>query len=104
MPEPGSGAAELLLGGFLECDLQSDSSTEMLIERIAEVRSGKRPSWHRSGNAYFLDIHPDHALIEETFQPEGSQPATATLTLEQLDEAACQWLTAINHPARRTLS
>jgi hypothetical protein len=95
----GSGRNGEVLAGFIDSDLQgSIISTDMVLDRINDVRAGKLPSWERNGNGYVLKILPDRVVIEDIYAPEHFEKLIV-IELPQLEDAVRKWgeaLTAIS--------
>ena len=85
-----SDPAHNLLNAFLVMDIQRNPQWACeLMDRVAEVKSGKLPMWERTGNAYRLELTDQGALIEDLVDEDA--PAQ-TIALEEFSIAVKAWV------------
>ena len=85
-----SDPAHNMLTAFLVMDIQRNPEWACeLMHRIAEVKSGKLPTWERIGNAYRLELTDQFALIEDLVDED--VPAQ-TIALGEFRTAVKAWV------------
>ena len=82
--------AHELIAAYLAIDIQKSGHwAEELLQKTRDVRSGRIPSWERTGNAYCLRLFPDHVEIEEDY---GEKPGEAVrIPINDFEEAVAAW-------------
>ena len=89
-----SDPAHNMLTAFLVMDIQRNPEWAWeLMDRIAEVKSGKIPMWERTGNAYRLELTDQGALIEDLVDDDAP---VEKITLEEFSAAVEAWLKSID--------
>jgi hypothetical protein len=86
-------AAHDRVAAFLVIDIQrSPTWAQDLLDKITDVKTGKRSSWERIGNAYRLYLSTAGALIEDQVHPNSSPQH---VPLDELEAAVTAWIDAI---------
>lgn len=79
-----------LITAYLVIDIQkSPQWTEELLQKTREVKSGRIPSWERTGNAYCLRLFPDHVEIEEDYAEECAE--AVKISIDDFEAAVAAW-------------
>lgn len=79
-----------LIIAYLTIDIQhSPKWTEELLRQIKAIKSGQISSWERMGNAYCLNLYPDHVDIEDDYAEESR--ALLKISLDDFKMAAMAW-------------
>jgi hypothetical protein len=88
-----SDPAHDMLTAFLVMDIQRNPQWACeLMDRIAEVKSGKVPVWERTGNAYRLELTDQGALIEDLVDEDGP---VQRIIMEEFSAAVEAWVKAL---------
>jgi hypothetical protein len=83
-----------MLFAYLVIDIQHNPEwANELVQRVADVKSGKLPAWERIGNAYRLELVGRCALIEDLVDED--IPAQK-VTLEEFSQAVKAWIEAFS--------
>jgi hypothetical protein len=95
----GSGRRGEILAGFLQSDVQADLATaRAFLDEIAATQRGEKPQSGGVGNAFYVAIAPDGAVIRNAVL-EGSEPER--YSLNELQAALEMWVAAIERAGRR---
>ncbi len=74
---------------FLTIDIQqSPQWTQELIDKIEAIATGKLDRWERNGNAFYLELSPDGAAIEDVV--DETSPIQ-TVSLDEFRAAVLAW-------------
>jgi hypothetical protein len=75
-------------------DIQHNAEwADELVQRLADVKSGKLPFWERIGNAYRLELVGPSALIEDLVDED---TPVQEVTLEEFSRALSAWIEAFS--------
>ena len=86
---PGNPAHDLITA-YLVIDIQkSPQWAEELLQKTREVKSGRIPSWERTGNAYCLRLFPDRVEIEEDYAEESAE--AVEISIDDFEAAVAAW-------------
>jgi hypothetical protein len=97
-PRRGSGRRGEILAGFLQSDVQADLATaRAFLDEIAATQRGEKPQLGGVGNAFYVAIAPDGAVIRNAVV-EGSEPER--YSLGELQAALEMWVAAIERTGR----
>lgn len=89
---------EKALSGFLESNVQAvPKYCREIIDHVDQVRSGKKVSWGRTGNAFTLILTPEKARIESDY---ADPPQSIELSLDDFEKVLLDWLSLIESPSK----
>ena len=78
---------------FLTIDIQqSPQWARELMEKIEAIEAGELDSWERNGNAFYLELSPDGAAIEDAVDETS---AIQRVSLDEFRAAVLAWIEGI---------